>query len=76
MNLFQGSNESLKIIRWIAGVNFVHNLTYLHIMYSSVVQLFLTQGYFPKRDNLRATSNKMIYKRTDSQDFKPKREDR
>jgi len=33
MNLIEGSEESLKIVRWIAGVNFMHHLTYLQIIY-------------------------------------------
>jgi len=33
MNLIQGSEELLKIVRWVAGVNFMHNLTYLQIIY-------------------------------------------
>ena len=32
-NLIQGSKELLKIVRWIAGVNFMDNLTYLQIIY-------------------------------------------
>jgi len=33
MNLIQGSNELLKIVKWIGGVNFMHRLSYLQIIY-------------------------------------------
>jgi len=33
MNLNQGSDELLKIVRCVAGVNFMHHLTYLQIKY-------------------------------------------
>jgi len=33
MNLIQGSKELLKIVRWVSGVNCMHNLTYLQIIY-------------------------------------------
>jgi len=41
-----------------------------------MVQLLLTYGAFYKRDNLQTTSNKMMYKRTDSEELKSKRENR
>jgi len=33
MYLIQGSKELLKIVRWVAGVHFMHNLTYLRFVY-------------------------------------------
>ena len=33
MYLIQGSKEVFKIVRWVAGVHFMHNLTYLQFMY-------------------------------------------
>ena len=36
---------------------------------------FVLRAILQKRDNLRATSSKMIYKTTESQDLKLKKED-
>jgi len=32
MNLIKGNKELLKIVRWAAGEDFMHNLTYLQII--------------------------------------------
>jgi len=33
MNVIQGSKELLNIVRWVGGVIFMHNLTYLQVIY-------------------------------------------
>ena len=33
MDLIQVSKESLKNVRWVAGMNFMHHLTHLQIIY-------------------------------------------
>ena len=33
MYLIQGSKELFKIVRWVAGVHFMHNVTYLQFIY-------------------------------------------
>jgi len=33
MYFIQGSKELLKIVRWVSGVHFMHNLTYLQFLY-------------------------------------------
>jgi len=33
MYFIQGSKELLQIVRWVAGVHFMQNLTYLQFIY-------------------------------------------
>jgi len=34
MYLIKGSKKLLKIVRWVARVHFMHNLTYLQLIYA------------------------------------------